>query len=119
MAVCLALLKDDRTQDAAAARGAPFTEQLREVLRVVRGNPALQLEIAGFVLAHLVFVGLSFAQLWLARERGLDPAGITRVIGGVQIVFGTLGALLGGAAGDGPGVSRPDAICRITGVSDS
>jgi hypothetical protein len=86
---------------------------------VVRGNPALQLEIAGFVLAHLVFVGLSFAQLWLARERGLDPAGITRVIGGVQIVFGTLGALLGGAAGDGPGVSRPDAICRITGVSDS
>ncbi|MFM0210519.1 MFS transporter [Paraburkholderia sediminicola] len=100
MAVCLALLKDDRAQDAGTARGAPFAEQLREVLRVVRGNPALQLAIVGFVLAHLVFVGLSFAQLWLARERGLDPAGITRVMGGVQIVFGTLGAILGGATGD-------------------
>ncbi|MGU7773935.1 MFS transporter [Burkholderia sp. MR1-5-21] len=100
MAVCLAFLKDDRAQDVAADRGAPFAEQLREVLLMVRGNHALQLAITGFVLAHLVFASLSFAQLWLVRERGLDPAGITHIIGDVQIVFGTLGAVVGGTAGD-------------------
>jgi MFS family permease len=100
MAICFAFLKDDRAQSVAGTRGAPFARQLREILCVLRGSPALQLAIAGFVLAHMAFVGLSFAQLWLARERGLDPAAITRVIGGVQIIFGTLGAILGGAAGD-------------------
>jgi MFS family permease len=100
IAVCLAFVKDDRAQGAAASRGAPFVGQLREVVRTVRGSPALQLAIAGFVLAHMAFVGLSFAQLWLVRERGLDPAGITRIIGSAQIVFGTFGSLVGGAAGD-------------------
>jgi len=100
MAVCIALFKDERVQDDPATRGAPFPEQLREVLGVVRASPALQLSIAGFVLAHMAFVGLSFAQLWLVRERGLDPAEITRTIGGVQIVFGTLGSVVGGVAGD-------------------
>ncbi|WP_415913623.1 MFS transporter [Paraburkholderia sp. J63] len=100
IALCLALLKDDRVHDAGASRGAPFAAQLREVVGTVRSSPALQLAIAGFVLAHMVFVGLSFAQLWLVRERGLEPGGIARIIGGVQIVFGTLGAIVGGTAGD-------------------
>lgn len=100
MAVGLAFLKDEREQQVDSARGAPIAVQLREVLCVLRVSPALKLAIPGFVLAHLVFAGLSFAQLWLVRERGLDPAAITRVIGGVQIVFGTLGAVVGGAAGD-------------------
>ncbi|WP_043285434.1 MFS transporter [Paraburkholderia oxyphila] len=100
MAVALAFLKDEREQHAAAARSTPFAAQLREVLCVMRGSPALQLAITGFVLVHLIFAGLSFAQLWLVRERGLDPAGITRLIGGAQILFGTLGAVVGGAGGD-------------------
>ncbi|WP_321930933.1 MFS transporter [Paraburkholderia guartelaensis] len=100
MAVGLAFLKDEREQHADAARGAPFAGQLREVFGVVRATRALQLAIPGFVLAHLAFAGLSFAQLWLVRERGINPAEITRVIGGVQIVFGTLGSVVGGAAGD-------------------
>lgn len=100
MAVGLALLKDEREQHVDSARGAPIAGQLREVLSVIRVSRSLQLAIPGFVLAHLAFTGLSFAQLWLVRERGIDPAEITRVIGGVQIVFGTLGAVAGGAAGD-------------------
>lgn len=100
MGVGLAFIKDEHEQHADAARGTPFAGQLREVLCVVRASGALQLAIPGFVLAHLAFAGLSFAQLWLVRERGIDAAEITRVIGGVQIVFGTLGSVVGGVAGD-------------------
>ena len=56
--------------------------------------------IAGFVLVHMVFAGLSFVQLWLVRERGFDAAGIARQIGGLQIAFGVLGSLVGGVLSD-------------------
>jgi len=48
----------------------------------------------------MVFAGLSFAQLWLVRERGFDAAGIARQIGGLQIVFGVLGSVVGGVLSD-------------------
>ena len=48
----------------------------------------------------MVFAGLSFTQLWLVRERGLDAATIARQIGVLQIVFGMLGALVGGVLSD-------------------
>lgn len=100
MAILLAFVKEDRAHAAAAERGAPFAGQVRNVVALVRGSPALRLAIAGFVLAQLLFVGLTFAQLWLVRERDVDPAGIARLIGGVQIVFGTLGSAVGGLLGD-------------------
>ena len=41
--------------------------------------------IIGFVLAHLVFVGIYFTQLWLVRERGFDAAGIARQVGAISL----------------------------------
>lgn len=81
-------------------RGAPFLQQMRNLLAALRGNPQVMLTIVGFVLVHMVFAGLSFAQLWLVRERGFDAAGIARQIGGLQIVFGVLGSVVGGVLSD-------------------
>ena len=75
-------------------------QQLRSVLAALRGNPTVLLTIAGFVLVHMVFAGLSFTQLWLVRERGFDAAEIARQIGVLQIVFGVLGAVVGGVLSD-------------------
>jgi predicted MFS family arabinose efflux permease len=94
------LLKDDRTAHADAERGAPFAEQLRQVIGLVRGNPTVANTIVGFVLMHLAFVGVAFAQLWLVRERGLDAAAMARQIGLLGIVFGMLGSVVGGVLSD-------------------
>lgn len=96
----LLLLPDRRSADVAAGRGTPFLSQLRAAVATVRGNPTVLNTIIGFVLVHMVFAGLSFAQLWLVRERGFDAAGIARQIGGLQIVFGILGAVVGGVLAD-------------------
>lgn len=99
------LLPDRRRGPGAAAqdapeRGAPFAQQLRNTLGLLRAHPAVTLTILGFVLVHMVFAGLSFAQLWLVRERGMDAAAIARQIGVLQIVFGILGSLVGGVLSD-------------------
>jgi predicted MFS family arabinose efflux permease len=100
IALLLALLKEDRSQLAPQERGASFLPQVLAVLRVVRGNRALSFTIVGFVLVHLVFASFSFTQLWLVNERGMNAAGIATRIGALQLVFGTLGAVAGGAMGD-------------------
>jgi len=69
------LLKDDRCAHGEARRGAPFGQQVRNVAGLLRDDPTVANTIIGFVLVHLGFVGLAFAQLWLVRERGLDRAG--------------------------------------------
>ncbi|MFM0658385.1 MFS transporter [Paraburkholderia sediminicola] len=100
IAVLLAFLKDDRGQLPSHERGAPFVQQVRSVLGIVRERPALLLIIIGFVLIHVVFTGLSFTQLWLVKERGMDAAGIATRIGMLQLGFGALGAVSGGVIGD-------------------
>ena len=98
------LLLEDRRGGAGRAseteRGAPLVQQLRHVLAALRGNPTVVRTIVGFVLVHMVFVGLAFAQLWLVRERGVDAAGIARQMGVLQIVFGILGSVVGGVLSD-------------------
>lgn len=96
----LLLLKDRRNDHAEQERGAPFGEQVRSVLASLRASRALRQTIIGFVLVHFAFAGLSFVQLWLVRERGFDAASIAKQLGVLQIVFGTLGAVLGGVASD-------------------
>ncbi|HEU5297268.1 MAG TPA: MFS transporter [Burkholderiaceae bacterium] len=96
----LLLVKDRRDTHGNAERGAPFVQQLRNVVSSLRANPTVPLTIAGFALVHMAFVGLSFAQLWLVRERGFDAAAISRQIGGLQIVFGILGSVVGGVLSD-------------------
>lgn len=104
IALPLPLLPDRRdaadTAGATAPRGEPVLRQLPQVWAALRAQRSAWLTIIGFVLVHMVFAGLSFTQLWLVRERGFDASGIARQIGGLQIVFGVLGALLGGVLGD-------------------
>lgn len=105
-ALPMLLLEDHRDTTAKSreapdgGRGAAFPQQMRDLLAALLANPQVIFTILGFVLVHMVFAGLSFAQLWLVRERGFDAAGIARQIGGLQIVFGVLGALVGGVLSD-------------------
>ena len=94
------LLKDDRAQLGEAERGAPFGQQLRNVIGLLRGNSTVANTVAGFVLVHLAFVGVAFAQLWLVRERGMDAAAMAQKIGLIGIVFGVLGSVVGGVLSD-------------------
>jgi predicted MFS family arabinose efflux permease len=100
IAVPLSMLREHRGEQVQDARGAPFAAQVRAVVALLRGNPAIVLTIVGFVLVHVAAAGLSFAQLWLVRERGFDGAGIARTIGVLALVFGTLGSIAGGALAD-------------------
>ena len=100
IAVPLSLLREHRGEQSHDVRGDPFVTQVRAVLTLLRGNPTVVLTIVGFVLAHLMFAGLSFSQLWLVRERGFNGADIAKTMGALQIVFGALGSFAGGALGD-------------------
>jgi predicted MFS family arabinose efflux permease len=100
LALPLLLLPDDRDGVPETERGAPLARQLPALFAALRGNRGVQATIAGFVLVHLVFVGLAFLQLWLVRERGFDAGAIARRIGGLQIVFGMLGCVTGGVLSD-------------------
>ena len=94
------VLKDSRDGSGAAERGAPFVQQVRAVIGALRASPTVMFTIAGFVLVHLVFVGIAFTQLWLVRERGFDAAGIARQVGAIGLAFGVLGSLVGGVLSD-------------------
>lgn len=94
------LLKDDRGERAEAERGAPFGQQVRKVVGLLRGNATVANTVFGFVLVHLAFVGVAFAQLWLVRERGLDAAAMAQKIGLIGIVAGVLGSVVGGVLSD-------------------
>jgi hypothetical protein len=73
---------------------------MRAMYTALRGNRTVLWTITGFVLAHLVFVGLSFMQLWLVRERGFDTGQVARQLGMLQLVFGVAGSLAGGLLSD-------------------
>ena len=96
----LLMLKDQRDGSAGHEPGAPSKQQAALVLGALRSSQPLRQTIIGFVLIHFAFAGLSFVQLWLVRERGFDAASIAKQMGTFQIVFGTLGAVLGGMASD-------------------
>lgn len=100
IALPLMWLPDRRGEHGATERGAPFVQQLRDMLAALRGNRTVLWTITGFVLAHLVFVGLAFMQLWLVRERGFDAGQVARQLGVLQLVFGVAGSLAGGLLSD-------------------
>jgi predicted MFS family arabinose efflux permease len=96
----LMLMSDKRSNNTVQERGAPLKAQLSAVLGELRDNRMVRYTVIGFVLAHLVYPGLSFAQLWMTREKGMEPATIAMTLGAMQIVFGSLGALAGGVLSD-------------------
>jgi len=99
VAVPLAFVRDERSNRAQEV-GEPLFSQLRSVAAVLRASPRIVYAMAGFIMVQLIYGAFSFYQLWLVRERGLDPETIARQIGVMQIVCGTLGALLGGVLAD-------------------
>ncbi len=100
IALLLSLLNEHRDKPGQAVRGEPLVAQTRAAVSLLRSEPALVLTILGFVLVHMAFVGMSFAQLWLVRERGVDGSSVARTMGTLQIVFGALGSFAGGALSD-------------------
>lgn len=99
ISLALAFVHEEREQHPDQL-GEPFLRQVRAMLRELRHRPVVMMMIAGFVVVHVVFAEISFLQLWLVRERHADAAQIAERVGWLQIVFGTLGALIGGVAGD-------------------
>jgi len=105
MAVALWLVKDDaRASDASSdpveVRHRRPGAHLRAVLRLLDERRELIYAIAGLVCVHFSLASNYFVQLWLTRDLGADPATIARQIGVLQIVFGCLGAGLGGVISD-------------------
>ncbi len=100
--VPLSFMRDARQTAGSVSqeRGAPFAQQVQALWQALSASRPLRQTVVGFVLIHFAFAGLSFVQLWLVRERGFDAAAIAKQMGGLQIVFGTLGAVLGGIASD-------------------
>ena len=96
----LLAFEDKRDHPAEHSAGVPLKQQVRLVVDALRGSKPLRQTIIGFVLVHFAFAGLAFVQLWLVRERGFDGSVIAKQMGTMQIVFGTLGAILGGLASD-------------------
>lgn len=108
IAVPMSLLRDQRA-DTTTTNATPqqpqaprlsVAQHMASVWQTIRACPALAQTMAGFVLVHLAFAGMSFVQLWLVRERGVDAAGIAKQIGMIQIVFGVLGSVIGGLLSD-------------------
>ncbi|TXH87781.1 MAG: MFS transporter [Rhodoferax sp.] len=100
MTLPLLFLKDQRDNGIGHEPGAPFGQQVKLVMGAMRASKPLRQTMIGFVLIHFAFAGLAFVQLWLVRERGFDGASIAKQMGSMQILFGTIGAVLGGIASD-------------------
>lgn len=102
LAIPLFFLRDPQRgqYDQPASTAVEEDASVKDLLRCLRNSPALLLTMAGAVFLHIPIGAGQFAQLWLVRERGFDPAEIATVYGGLFIVFGILGSMLGGIAGD-------------------
>jgi MFS family permease len=83
-----------------AATIEPEKSGFMDLWRCMRESPALMLTMAGAVFLHIPIGAGQFAQLWLVRERGFEAAEIATLYGSLFLVFGVLGSLLGGIAGD-------------------
>ena len=88
-------LQDDRAQLGEAKRGAPFGQQLRNVVGLLRGNSTVAHTVAGFVLVHLAFsmpvMTLLFRNHFASLPRELfnaarvDGAGFWRIFFAVML----------------------------------
>ena len=77
-----------------------FGTIFRTLITALKSYPALVCIILGVTAIHVPLGNMAFEQLWLVRERGLDPAKIATIFGGLFILSGLLGNILGGVGGD-------------------
>jgi len=97
------LMKADgsSSQESKAAKSSTgVLDAAKLVWGLMRRSPALVWAMVGAVFMHLPIGAAQFVTLWLVRERGFDAAEITLTYGLLFIVFGTLGAFIGGFASD-------------------
>jgi MFS family permease len=88
------------TQAKAEPASTGVVDSVKKVWTLVRATPALAWAMIGAVFMHLPIGAAQFVQLWLVRERGFESAEIATIYGGLFIVFGTLGAFIGGMLSD-------------------
>lgn len=105
LAISMWFVKDDARDPEHAERTralprlSPKT-QIQQVRLTLSDRPVLIFAIIGFVGVQFSIAANYFAQLWLVRELGADPASIARQIGALQIGAGILGAAGGGFMAD-------------------
>ena len=99
LAALIASIRDQGRRKSHSNAHGSFAG-FREVAKAMRDGSPLPIVLAGIVMLHVYFAGLYFAQLWLVRERGFDQGHIAGIFGVLLILFGCLGALVGGALGD-------------------
>ncbi len=73
---------------------------LAELGRELRSNSDLRLSLAGAVLMHVYLAGGPFVKLWLVEERGFAGDQIAVTYGAMVVVFGVIGAAMGGTMAD-------------------
>lgn len=85
-----------------ATQGTPVPARalLADLWREVRGNTDLRLGILGTILMHVTLAGGPFVKIWLVEERGLDTNHIATSYGSAVLLFGVIGAGLGGWLAD-------------------
>ena len=93
----------DRTTAVAHGAHEPLRSAsavLTDLGRELRANADLRLSLAGSVLMHLYLAGGPFVKLWLVEERGFAGDRIAMTYGLAVVVFGVIGAALGGTLAD-------------------
>lgn len=73
---------------------------LADLWRELRVNSDLRLSLAGAVLMHVYLAGGPFVKLWLVEERGYSSERIAMTYGAAVVIFGVIGAALGGTLAD-------------------
>ena len=85
---------------AMAPSSTGVVDSMQQVWLLVRKSPALGWAMIGAVFMHLPIGSAQFVQLWLVRERGFEASSIAITYGLLFIIFGTIGAFIGGFASD-------------------
>ncbi len=100
LAAPMFFVRDERRTSLPQHSGLTLSQQFRRAWTDLRATPVVLYSMLGFVAIHFLFASLGFLQLWLVSEKGFEPADIARRVGTLQILFGMLGAISGGAIGD-------------------
>lgn len=118
LAVPMLLVRDERVARVPEPDQRGFPQQFRTAWADLKATPVVIYTMFGFVVIHIMFASLAFLQVWLVSEKGFVAAEIARSVGILQIVFGVLGALSGGALSDRfsrklPGDMPPSWSCSL------
>jgi predicted MFS family arabinose efflux permease len=100
LSIPMFFFRDERKASIPKHSGLTLGEQFRRAWTDLRATPVVLYAMLGFVAIHFLFASLGFLQLWLVNEKGFEAGEIARRVGTLQILFGILGAISGGAISD-------------------